>query len=225
MKKITPKQSNLSSSPARDGFPVTSTTLTPSLPCTRRFTRRVLPLLYLFLISSFPFLTGCHSQQHVVEIVKTDTLHTFHHDTMMIFHRDTIFSTTTTVQHDSVMLKEKETYYIDAATGEVLHSEKEKEKESYHNSAKETQFIQHTIDSLVQEKVDSIYASKHEEKPVIVEVEKELPWYQKIWHWIQGKLAYIAIAAIIIAFSDHLFRPFLYFIKNKTSIKNKSRKE
>lgn len=216
MKKITPKQSNLSSSPARDGFPVTSTTLTPSLPCTRRFTRRVLPLLYLFLISSFPFLTGCHSQQHVVEIVKTDTLHTFHHDTMMIFHRDTIFSTTTTVQHDSVMLKEKETYYIDAATGEVLHSEKEKEKESYHNSAKETQLIQHTIDSLVQAKVDSIYASKHEEKPVIVEVKKELPWYQKIWHWIQGKLAYIAIAAIIIAFSDYLFRPFLSFFKNKS---------
>lgn len=225
MKKITPQQSNLPSSPARDGFPVTSPTLTPSLPCTRRFTLRVLPLLYLFLISSFPFFAGCHSQQHVVEIVKTDTLHAFHHDTMMIFHRDTIFSTTTTVQHDSVMLKEKETYYIDAATGEVLHSEKEKEKESYHNSAKETQFIQHTIDSLVQEKVDSIYASKHEEKPVIVEVEKELPWYQKIWHWIQGKLAYLAIAAIIIAFSDHLFLPLLSFIKNKTSIKNKSQKE
>lgn len=225
MKKITPQQSNLPSSPARDGFPITFTTLTTPLPCTRRFTRRFLPLLYLFLILSFPFLTGCHSQQHVVEIVKTDTLHTFHHDTMMIFHRDTIFSTTTTVQHDSVMLKEKETYYIDAATGEVLHSEKEKEKESYHNSAKETQFIQHTIDSLVQEKVDSIYASKHEEKPVIVEVEKELPWYQKIWHWIQGKLAYLAIAAIIIAFSDHLFLPLLSFIKNKTSIKNKSQKE
>ena len=225
MKKNTPQQSNLPSSPARYGSPVTSNTLSPSLPCTRRFTRRVLPLLYLFLISSFPFLTGCHSQQHVVEIVKTDTLHAFHHDTMMIFHRDTIFSTTTTVQHDSVMLKEKETYYIDAATGEVLHSEKEKEKESYHNSAKETQFIQHTIDSLVQAKVDSIYASKHEEKPVIVEVKKELPWYQKIWHWIQGKLAYLAIAAIIIAFSDHLFRPFLSFIKNKTPIKNKSRKE
>lgn len=225
MKRITPQQSNLPSSPARDGFPVTSPTLTPSIPCTRRFTLRVLPLLYLSLISSFPLFTGCHSQQHVVEIVKTDTLHTFHHDTMMIFHRDTIFSTTTTVQHDSVMLKEKETYYIDAATGEVLHSEKEKEKESYHNSAKETQFIQHTIDSLVQEKVDSIYASKHEEKPVIVEVEKELPWYQKIWHWIQGKLAYLAIAAIIIAFSDHLFLPLLSFIKNKTSIKNKSQKE
>lgn len=226
MKKNTPKkQSNLPSSPARDGFPVTSPTLTPSLSCTRRFTRRVLPLLYLFLILSSPFFTGCHSQQHVVEIVKTDTLHTFHHDTIMIFHRDTIFSTTTTVQHDSVMLKEKETYYIDAATGEVLHSEKEKEKESYHNSAKETQFIQHTIDSLVQAKVDSIYASKHEEKPVIVEVQKELPWYQKIWHWIQGKLAYLAIFVIIIVASDYLFRPFLSSIKNKISIKNKSQKE
>ncbi len=216
MKKFTPKQSNLPSSPARDGFPVASPTLTPFLPCTRRFTRRALPLLYLFLISSFPFFTGCHSQQHVVEIVKTDTLHTFHHDTMMIFHRDTIFSTTTTVQHDSVMLKEKETYYIDAATGEVLHSEKEKEKESYHNSANENQFYQHTVDSLVQVWLDSVYQARYNEKPVIVEVEKELPWYQKIWHWIQGKLADLAIVAIIIVASAYLFRPFLSFIKNKS---------
>ena len=144
---------------------------------------------------------------------------------MMIFHRDTIFSTTTTVQHDSVMLKEKETYYIDAATGDVIHSEKEKEKESYHNNEKDSQLIRHTIDSLARVWMDSVYQARYEDKPVIVEVEKELPWYKKIWHWIQGKLAYLAIFVIIIVASDYLFRPLLSFFKNKISIKNKSQKE
>lgn len=150
-------------------------------------------ILFLVSIAVLSLLAGCKPQQHIVEIVKTDTLHVYHTDTLKVVHNDTIFSTITTVQHDSVMLKQKEIYYINAATGEILHSEKEKEKESYHNNEKDSQLIQHTVDSLVQAKVDSIYNSKYNEKPVIVEVKKEIPWYQKCWNWIIGKLAWIGL--------------------------------
>lgn len=193
MKKITPQQSNLPSSPARDGSPVTSPTLTPSLPCTRRFTRRALPLLYLSLILSFPFLTGCHSQQHVAEIVKTDTLHVYHTDTLKVVHNDTVYSVKVETKHDSIIIKEK--YYLDSE-GNVTHSEKE--KETFHNFVKDAQFIQHTVDSLVQEKVDSIYQSKYNEKPVVVEVENPAAWYTKVLNWIVGKFACIGLGVVIL---------------------------
>lgn len=159
-------------------------------------------ILFLASIAVLSLLAGCKPQQHIVEIVKTDTLHVYHTDTLKVVHNDTIFSTITTVQHDSVMLKQKEIYYINAATGEILHSEKEKEKESYHNNEKDSQLIRHTVDSLVQAKVDSIYQSKHEDKPVIVEVEKEIPWYQKTWQWIKDRLAYLGITVLIFILLD-----------------------
>lgn len=165
-------------------------------------------IIWFATIALLAVFTGCRSQQHIVEIVKTDTLYVYHTDTMKVVHNDTIFSTITTVQHDSVMLKQKEIYYINAATGEILHSEKEKEKESYHNNEKDSQLIRHTIDSLARAWMDSVYQARYEDKPVIVEVEKSTPWYTKAWNWIVGKFAlsgfFVLVLVLLAIFGDKI---------------------
>lgn len=150
-------------------------------------------IIWFATIALLAVFTGCRSQQHIVEIVKTDTLHVYHTDTLKVVHNDTVYSVKVETKHDSIIIKEK--YYLDA-DGNVTHSEKE--KESYHNNEKDSQFIQHTVDSLVQAKVDSIYNSKYNEKPVIVEVEKEVAWYTKVWNWIVGKFAWAGLGVVIL---------------------------
>ena len=164
-------------------------------------------IIFFATIALLSVLTaGCKPQQHIVEIVKTDTLHVYHTDTMKVVHNDTIYSFKVETKHDSIIIKEK--YYLDA-DGNVTHSEKE--KESYHNNEKDSQLIQHTVDSLVQAKVDSIYNASHEDKPVIVEVEKEVTWYQKVWNWIVNKFAWVGLGVIILVVIYVVF----HFIKPK----------
>lgn len=150
-------------------------------------------IIWFAIIALLAVFTGCKSQQHIVEIVKTDTLHVYHTDTLKVVHNDTVYSVKVETKHDSIIIKEK--YYLDA-DGNVTHSEKE--KESYHNNEKDSQFIQHTVDSLVQAKVDSIYNSKYNEKPVIVEVEKPTPWYTKVWNWIVNKFAWAGLVFVAV---------------------------
>ena len=156
-------------------------------------------ILWFLTLAFLSVMTGCRSQHHIVEIVKTDTLHVYHTDTVKVVHNDTIFSSSTTVQHDSVMLKEKETYYINAATGEVIRSEKEREKESYHNNEKDSQSVRHTVDSLVKVFVDSVYQARYNEKPVIIEVEEPVPWYKKAWNWM-WKFALTWLIALVLVY-------------------------
>jgi hypothetical protein len=124
-------------------------------------------IIWFATLALLSVMTGCKGSRHIVEIVKTDTLHVYHTDTVKVLHNDTVYSIKVETKHDSVIIKEK--YYLDAE-GNVMHSEKE--KESFRESDTNSQLIRHTVDSLVQAKVDSIYQSKHEDKPVIVEVEK-----------------------------------------------------
>lgn len=151
-------------------------------------------LVWFAFIALLALCTSCKGTQKVVEIVKTDTLHVYHTDTLKFVHNDTIYSVKVETKHDSIIIKEK--YYLDAE-GNVTHSEKE--KEAFHNFVKDAQFIQHTVDSLVQAKVDSIYQSKYNEKPVIVEVKKPIPWYKQVWKWIIGKFAWIGLVVVILA--------------------------
>ena len=151
-------------------------------------------IIFFATIALLSVLTaGCKPQQHIVEIVKTDTLHVYHTDTMKVVHNDTVYSVKVETKHDSIIIKEK--YYLDDE-GNVTHSEKE--KETFHNFVKDAQFIQHTVDSLVQAKVDSIYNAKYNEKPVVVEVEKPTAWYTKVWNWIVAKFAWIGLAVVIL---------------------------
>ena len=106
-------------------------------------------ILFLASIAVLSLLAGCKPQQHIVEIVKTDTLHVYHTDTLKVVHNDTVYSVKVETKHDSIIIKEKEKIYLDS-DGNVLHSEKEKEKESWHNSDTNSQLIRHTVDSLVQ---------------------------------------------------------------------------
>lgn len=152
--------------------------------------------LVLLLLAS-----SCKSSNHVVTVVTTDTLHIYHTDTLKVVHNDTVYSVKVETKHDSIIIKEKEKIYLDS-DGNVLHSEKEKEKESWHNSDTNSSLIQHTVDSILQVKMDSIYQSKHEEEPVIVEVEKEMPWYKKAWNWIVNKFAYIGFTILIFLLID-----------------------
>lgn len=147
-------------------------------------------ILFFAMMAVLSVLAGCKSSHQVVTIVTTDTLHVYHHDTLKVVHNDTIREVITKVVHDSII---KGTIIKEVVNelGEVIHSEKETNNEVWHNSDTNSQLTQHTVDSLVQAKVDSIYASKYKEKPVIVEVEKSTPWYKKTWNWIVNKFAYL----------------------------------
>lgn len=162
-------------------------------------------IIFFATIALLSVLAGCKPQQHIVEIVKTDTLHVYHTDTLKVVHNDTIFSVKVETKHDSIIIKEKEKVYLDAE-GNVLHSEKEKEKESYHNDEKDTQLMQHTVDSLVQVWLDSVYQARYNEKPVVVEVEKPLPWYQKTWNRVIGKLAWIGLFFIGVTIASIIYQ-------------------
>jgi hypothetical protein len=143
----------------------------------------------IFLMS---LLCGCRSARYV-EIVKTDTLHVYHTDTLKVVHNDTIYSVKVETKHVSIIIKEK--YYLDADGNVTLT---EKEKESYRESDTNSQLIRHTIDSLARVWMDSVYQARYEDKPVIVEVEKPVPWYQKVWDWVVSKFAWIGMLAVIV---------------------------
>ena len=154
-------------------------------------------ILFLASIAVLSLLAGCKPQQHVVEIVKTDTLHVYHTDTLKVVHNDTVYSVQTQVVHDSIV---KETIIKEVVNelGEVIHSEKETNNEVWHNSDTNSSLIQHTVDSILQAKMDSIYNASHTDKPVIIEVEKEVAWYQKVWNWIVNKFAWVGLAFVAV---------------------------
>lgn len=178
-------------------------------------------IIWFAAIALLAVFTGCKPQQHIVEIVKTDTLHVYHTDTLKVVHNDTVYSVVTQVVHDSIV---KETIIKEVVNelGEVIHSEKETNNEVFHNSVTDSQLIQHTVDSILQIKMDSIYQSKHEDKPVIVEVEKSTPWYQKTWQWIKDRLAYLGITVLIFIllaiFGDKIRNWIKKLIKGKSII-------
>lgn len=162
-------------------------------------------VVWFAVIALLAICTSCKPQQHIVEVIKTDTLHVWHTDTLKVVHNDTIYSIVTQTVHDSIV---KETIIKEVVNelGEVIHSEKETNNEVFHNSDTNSQFIQHTVDSILQAKMDSINQSQYVEKPVIVEVEKPTPWYTKVWNWIVGKFAWIGLT-IVVAFVVYvLFR-------------------
>lgn len=140
----------------------------------------VTAIILMFVTSlMLALLTGCKTSK-VVEVTKTDTLHVYHTDTMKVVHNDTIYSIVTQVVHDSIV---KETIIKEVVNeaGEVIHSEKETNNETFHNSVGYSQLIQHTVDSLLKVKIDSIYHSA--EKPVVVEVEKKNWWDRVRIRW------------------------------------------
>lgn len=149
--------------------------------------------------------TSCKGSQKVVEIVETDTLHVYHTDTLRVVHNDTIYSIVKETVHDSIIRETIIKEVVDEL-GNVLHSEKETNNEVWHNSDTNSQFIQHTVDSILQAKLDSINHASYVEKPVVVEVEKPTPWYKKMWNWIVGKFAWIGLAVIIGAVLYYLWK-------------------
>ncbi len=147
-------------------------------------------ILFFVFMAVLSALTGCKSSHQVVTVVTTDTLHVYHTDTLKVVHNDTIREVITKVVHDSIV---KGTIIKEVVNelGEVIHSEKETNSEVWHNSDTNSSLIQHTVDSILQVKMDSIYNSKYNEKPVIVEVEKPTPWYRKAWNWIVNRFAHL----------------------------------
>lgn len=155
-------------------------------------------ILSLILFLFVALLFGCKSAHtNVATIKETDTLHVYHADTIKEIHADTIRIIVETVTHDSIVVMKKEIYFIDKETGDTIRSEKETDKESWHSNDTSSQFIQHTIDSILHAKMDSAYNASHHEIPVVVEVEKNIPWYKKAWDGIMRNLAGIGLAAIL----------------------------
>lgn len=153
-------------------------------------------VVWFVFITLLALFTSCKGSQQVVEIVKTDTLHVWHTDTLKVVHNDTVYSIVTQTVHDSIV---KETIIKEVVNelGEVIHTEKETNNSVFHNSDTNQQLIQHTVDSILQAKLDSISHVSHEDHPVIVEVEKPTPWYSKVWNWIIGKFAWVGLAVVI----------------------------
>lgn len=147
-------------------------------------------ILFFVMMAVLSVLTGCKSSHQVVTLVTTDTLYVHHTDTLKVVHNDTIREVITKVVHDSIV---KGTIIKEVVNelGEVIRSEKETNNEVWHNSDTNSSLIQHTVDSILQVKMDSIYNSKYNEKPVIVEVEKTTPWYRKVFYWIVNRFAYL----------------------------------
>ena len=148
----------------------------------------------LFLLS---VMTSCKSgNPNIVEIVKTDTLHVYHTDTLRVVHNDTIYSVKVQTVHDSIIKTTIITKVVNEE-GEVVHSEKETNSETFHNSDTNSRLIQHTVDSIVKAKMDSINHASYNEKPVVVEVETPTPWYKKAWQNIKDNFAVIGLCALI----------------------------
>lgn len=163
-------------------------------------------VVWFVFIALLALFTSCKGSQKVVEIVKTDTLHVYHTDTLKVVHNDTVYSVVTKVVHDSIVKQIVIKEVVDDQ-GNVLHTEKETNNEVWHNSDTNSSLIQHTVDSILQAKMDSLYHAQYVEKPVVVEVEKPMPWYKKIWNWIISRFAWIGITVVILTI--------LYFVLKK----------
>lgn len=157
-------------------------------------------IVWFIAIALMALFTGCSSgKPNIVEIVKTDTLHVYHTDTMKVVHNDTIYSVKVQTVHDSIIKTTIITKVVNEE-GEVVHSEKETNNEVFHNSDTNSQLIQHTVDSILQAKMDSISHASCVEEPVIYEVEKSTPWYKRIWQNIKDNFAAIGFTFIILSF-------------------------
>ena len=167
-------------------------------------------VVWLLFFVVLVLCTNCKgSQPNIVTIIKTDTLHVYHKDTLIDIHIDTIHSIVKQEVRDSI-IKQIIIREVVNEAGEVIHSEKETNNEVFHHSDTNSQLIQHTVDSILRAKLDSINHSQYEEKPVVVEVEKKEPWYAKVWNWIVGKFAWaglIVIVGVILYFVVKHFKP------------------
>ena len=153
-------------------------------------------VVWFLALLAFSALEGCQSGRVLErEVVRVDTLHVWHCDTLREVHNDTVYSIVQKVVHDSIVSQViiKEVMNED---GEVIHSEKETNNEVWHNAESDYQLIQHKVDSILKAKVDSITHSTYNEKSVLVE--KETPWYEKAWRWIVDKFAWIGLAVILL---------------------------
>lgn len=160
-------------------------------------------VVWFVFIALLALCTSCKGTQNYVEIVKWDTLHVYHTDTIREIHNDTIREKVVITIHDSIIKQTIITNVVNEQ-GDVVHTEKETNNEVWHNADTSSSLIQHTVDSLLQAKMDSIYNASHEDKPVVVEVEKPVPWYSKVWNWIVSKFAWIGLGVLIIALLYYL---------------------
>ena len=151
--------------------------------------------VWISFFAALALCTSCKSTR-VVEVVRTDTLHLYHTDTLKVVHNDTIYSIVKETVHDSIIRETIIKEVVDEL-GNIIHTEKETNNEVWHNSDTNSQLIQHTVDSILQAKIDSISHSSYQEKPVVVEVEKPKAWYQKVWDWIVGKFAWIGLIVVL----------------------------
>ena len=151
-------------------------------------------IVWFAVIALMAVFTGCKSKEYV-EIVKTDTLHVYHTDTIREVHNDTIRERVVVTVHDSIIKQTIITNVVNEQ-GEIIHSEKETNNETFHNSDTNSSLIQHTVDSILQAKMDSIYNASHEDKPVIVERQKS--WWEKFMDAVKKPFVFIGILVVII---------------------------
>ncbi|MDD6017110.1 MAG: hypothetical protein PUC18_12700 [Prevotellaceae bacterium] len=151
-------------------------------------------LVWFAFIALLALCTSCKGTQNYVEIVKWDTLHVYHTDTIREIHNDTIREKVVITIHDSIIKQTIITNVVNEQ-GDVVHTEKETNNEVWHNADTSSSLIQHTVDSLLQAKMDSIYNASHKDKPVVVERQKS--WWEKFTDAVRNHFAWIGFIILI----------------------------
>lgn len=151
-------------------------------------------IVWFVVLAIMWIFTSCKGAQNVVEIHTSDTIHVYRTDTIREVHNDTIKEKVVTIVRDSIIREIIVTNTIDQ-NGNVVQTEKETNNEVWHNSDTNTSLIQHTVDSLLQAKMDSIYNSSHDEKPVLVE--KQKTWWEKFTDAVKNHFAWIGFVLLI----------------------------
>lgn len=151
-------------------------------------------IVWFVVIALMWVFTSCKGSQNYVEIVKWDTLHVYHTDTIHDVHNDTIREKVVVTVHDSIIKQTIITNVVNEQ-GDVVHTEKETNNEVWHNADTNTSFIQHTVDSLLQAKMDSIYHSVDNNEMVVVEKQKS--WWEKFTDWVKRPFLFIGIVVVI----------------------------
>lgn len=162
----------------------------PALPPT------LLVIAWFLTILVLSCLTSCKSTKPVSEVIVThDTLYVYHTDTVYTSHTDTIKQNVIKVVHDSIIREVIVTKVVDQ-DGNVIHSEKETNNEVFHNAVEQSQLIQHTVDSILHAKMDSIYHSIDNNEKVVVE--KQAQWYEKVLQWAKDRFASLGVLFLLI---------------------------
>lgn len=139
---------------------------------------------------------SCRTVKERVVEQHWDTLLVVHTDTFRVVRIDTVKDEVVRVMHDSVVVRVKERITVNEQ-GDTLAREKETLREGWHLLHQERDRIQHTVDSLLRTKIDSVKQSVQHEAETEVTQEKKRTNLPLVLSLIAAAILGIAAASVI----------------------------